>query len=223
MSKSKQAFNTDEWNAHSQVLLRSRLSGLHRSMMLNRAGVQRLIGKHDALLDLGCGSGPFLRHFQGEGYDNLYGVEPDPDLRSLIPASIATVKGGVAEAIPFEDGRFDVVFVYGVLHHLKADEVNYRQACREIARVVKPGGHVFIIEPGRYRLFLAFEAAAHLLGIVSRTFRSLYATMVAERVEQHFFLKHHGVIRQTFEALGFKRVTDGYFVYSWIYTIRKPA
>jgi SAM-dependent methyltransferase len=52
-----------------------------------------------------------------------------------------------AEALPFEDGSFDLVFGHAVLHHLP----DLDQAWREIHRVLAPGGvAVFAGEPSRY-------------------------------------------------------------------------
>jgi ubiquinone/menaquinone biosynthesis C-methylase UbiE len=43
---------------------------------------------------------------------------------------------GDAERLPFEDGEFDIVYSYGVMHH----SPDTRQCFREAARVLKPGG-----------------------------------------------------------------------------------
>jgi SAM-dependent methyltransferase len=52
-----------------------------------------------------------------------------------------------AEALPFEDGSFDLVFGHAVLHHLP----DLDQAWREIHRVLAPGGvAVFAGEPSHY-------------------------------------------------------------------------
>jgi ubiquinone/menaquinone biosynthesis C-methylase UbiE len=51
-----------------------------------------------------------------------------------------------AEALPFEDASFDLVFGHAVLHHLP----DLGQAFREFARVLRPGGTlVFAGEPSR--------------------------------------------------------------------------
>jgi len=47
-----------------------------------------------------------------------------------------------AEALDFEDDSFDAVCGTGVLHHLDLD-----RACREIARVLRPGGTALFVEP----------------------------------------------------------------------------
>jgi SAM-dependent methyltransferase len=52
-----------------------------------------------------------------------------------------------AQALPFDDGSFDVVLGHAVLHHLP----DLQQAWREIHRVLRPGGvAVFAGEPSRH-------------------------------------------------------------------------
>ena len=215
--------NTSQWNANSVVLIESPLAQAHRRLMLHLAGFSALVRKDMKIMDLGCGSGPFLAYFWAQGYRNLSAIEPDPALIRNIPAHVrADVRSCVAEKIDFPDASFDVVFVYCVLHHLKGTEA-YLATCAEIERILKPGGMAFISEPGRYRVFRALEAAAYVLGHFSKTFKAFYATMEAERPEQHFFLRNHGVIRDAVSGKGFRVLQDSYFFYSWIFTVQKQA
>ena len=48
----------------------------------------------------------------------------------------AEVRVADAEALPFEDASFDIVYSWGVLHH----SPNTQQAVNEVHRVLKPGG-----------------------------------------------------------------------------------
>jgi SAM-dependent methyltransferase len=214
--------NTSQWNANSVVLIDSPLARAHRRLMLRLGGFTSLVRKDMKILDVGCGSGPFLAFFWSQGYRDLAAIEPDPALTKNIPSSVKVdLRNCMAEKIDFPDASFDVVFVYCVLHHLKGLDA-YRAVCAEIHRVLKPGGVVFISEPGRYRVFLAMEAAAYLLGFVSKTFKAFYGTMKEERPEQHFFLKNHNVIRQSLLSKGLRVLKDDYFFYSWIFTAQKP-
>ncbi len=177
--------------------------------------------RNKKILDLGCGSGPFLQYFTERGYTNLYAIEPDKDLIKNIPATVKVdVRVCMAEQIDFESEMFDVVFVYGVLHHLKGVAA-YREACREICRVLKPGGQVFIMEPGQYQVFRAMEAGVKVLGYVSRTFKAFSECLDEERETQHFFIRNHGVVRDTLLEGGLRPVVDRYFLYSWIFTATK--
>jgi SAM-dependent methyltransferase len=53
-----------------------------------------------------------------------------------------TVQDGDVRALPFPDDSFDVVLAFFALHNVPGAE-GKGQACREIARVLKPGGRVF--------------------------------------------------------------------------------
>jgi arsenite methyltransferase len=62
------------------------------------------------------------------------------------------VQDGDATALKFPDGSFDVVFSNLCLHNISGREARDR-ACREIVRVLKPGGKAIIsdfIRTGRY-------------------------------------------------------------------------
>lgn len=52
--------------------------------------------------------------------------------------------------LPFADGSFDVVYTMGTIEHI--DE--YRDAIREVHRVLKPGGRAVIGVPHKWDLFL---------------------------------------------------------------------
>ena len=56
----------------------------------------------------------------------------------------ATVEFRVADAISvdLEEQQFDLVIVEGVLHH-----IDLRRGLDSIARVLRPGGHILIVEP----------------------------------------------------------------------------
>jgi ubiquinone/menaquinone biosynthesis C-methylase UbiE len=53
----------------------------------------------------------------------------------------ANVRVADAEALPFADGTFDIVWSWGVLHHTPRSE----QALREAARVLRPGGRYAVM------------------------------------------------------------------------------
>jgi SAM-dependent methyltransferase len=52
-----------------------------------------------------------------------------------------------AEALPFPDGTFGCASAVAVLEHVEDDAL----AVRELARVVRPGGHVWVTVPNAYR------------------------------------------------------------------------
>lgn len=93
------------------------------------------------VLDIGCGEGRFCRLMQARGLRTL-GLDPTADL--LAHAQQADPQGayvqGRAEALPFEDARFDAVVSYLSL----IDIEDFRTALQEASRVLRPGGRLVI-------------------------------------------------------------------------------
>lgn len=103
-------------------------------------------------LDVGCGEGRFCRMMRGAGVGAVIGIDPTPPL--LAAARAADPAGdyleGVAEALPFGDGSFDLVVSYLTL----IDIPDVRAAIPEMARVLAPGGTLRIAN------LLSFNTAA---------------------------------------------------------------
>jgi len=114
------------------------------------------IGPGDRVLDVGCGSG---RHAFEAYRRGAHVVALDQDVVELEqvaamltamhaageapPGAHAEVMKGDALALPYDDAAFDVVVAAEILEHIPADD----QAMAEIARVVRPGGHVAVTVP----------------------------------------------------------------------------
>jgi SAM-dependent methyltransferase len=58
-----------------------------------------------------------------------------------------TLVACAAESLPFVDGEFGCASIVAVLEHLESDG----EAARELARVVRPGGRVWVTVPHAYR------------------------------------------------------------------------
>ena len=114
----------------------------------------------ERVLDVGCGLGLFLigaakRLTTGRaiGIDkwqaaDLSGNKPAGTLDNAMIEGVADkveVHTGDARKLPFDDAWFDVVLSSGVIHNIpRAGE--RETAIREIARVLKPGGRVLIVD-----------------------------------------------------------------------------
>jgi SAM-dependent methyltransferase len=95
-------------------------------------------------LDVGAGRGISAYALARDGW-SVTALEPDPSaivgaeaIRQLASQSRLDidVKQEWGENLPFADGRFDVVHCRQVLHHAR----DLAQLCREIGRVLRPGG-----------------------------------------------------------------------------------
>jgi len=80
-----------------------------------------------------------------------------------------------ARSLPFEDGTFDYVLSNLCIHNIK-DEKERSQACREIARVLKPGGTALISD---YTHTKEYAASLQGQGLeVSRRYSLLVAPLI---------------------------------------------
>jgi ubiquinone/menaquinone biosynthesis C-methylase UbiE len=61
--------------------------------------------------------------------------------------------------LPFPDGQFSLVAACEVLYHRNIADV--RQAVRECARVLEPGGHLVVVDSAFSACFSAHDRAAH--------------------------------------------------------------
>jgi len=89
-----------------------------------------------------------------------------------------------AEALPFEDESFDIVFGHAVLHHIPDVE----RAVAEFRRVLRPGGAIaFCGEPSRYgdRLAAVPKRAGMVLAPVWRELIRARPRLVAETEQSH--------------------------------------
>jgi SAM-dependent methyltransferase len=94
------------------------------------------------ILDFGCGAGGFVNRCLAAGYDAWgcdISVEDDQGRLKAIREPYA---------LPFPDDSFDFIVSHQVFEHVQQPEV----ACREIARVLRPGGLSIHVFPSRYRL-----------------------------------------------------------------------
>jgi SAM-dependent methyltransferase len=99
------------------------------------------------ILEVGCGRGVALPVFiERLAPAELWGVDVDPRLvrvareRCAGRGLDATVVEGDVRALPFDSGRFDLVIDFGTCYHVSGGREGARQALREIARVLAPGG-----------------------------------------------------------------------------------
>jgi ubiquinone/menaquinone biosynthesis C-methylase UbiE len=95
-------------------------------------------GEAKVVLELGAGTGKLTRELVAQGHA-VYATEPDAAMLELLEARVAgcSAKVAGAEEIPANDRSVDVV-VAGQAFHWFDHEV----ALPEIARVLKPGGHL---------------------------------------------------------------------------------
>jgi len=103
------------------------------------------------ILDVGCGTGEYVCRANELGF-TASGLEPADAMRAVAISKNpgATIVSGVATELPFPDESFDLVICIEVLRYL--DRSDIRQALRQIYRVLRPGGTMFLTMVNRYAL-----------------------------------------------------------------------
>ncbi|MDQ3908588.1 MAG: methyltransferase domain-containing protein [Acidobacteriota bacterium] len=114
----------------------------------------------ERVLDVGCGHGLMLcaaakRLGSGRAVgvdiwqkEDQAGNSPDATLANARAEGVADrveIRDGDARSLPFPDATFDAAVSSWALHNIY-DETDRARAVREIARVVKPGGRLAIID-----------------------------------------------------------------------------
>ena len=96
----------------------------------------------ERLLEIGAGTGFFLRQAQADGYSAVTGVEPSRAATALADSSIATrIVQGVMRPGLFAPDTFDVVCLFQVFDHIPDPNLLLRE-CRTVLR---PGGMILAL------------------------------------------------------------------------------
>ena len=94
-------------------------------------------------LDFGCGNGAAAINLATKYPLEIIGIDVDLDqirLAQQASCHLTNIRFIPVDGtrLPFDDGEFDIVFTNKVTHHIP----NWLEAVAEMARVVKPGGHL---------------------------------------------------------------------------------
>lgn len=171
------------------------------------------------VLDVACGTGTLTRELAAR-------VPPDGSVTGLDindgmlavarrNSPFITWRQGEAEALPFDDGRFDAVTCQFGLMFFR----DRGQAVREMSRVLRPGGSLAVAVWDRLENVPGYAAASALL-------HRLFGGDVAEGLRAPYALGDTGVLMELFDDSGFSDLTietrDGVVEFpsiaDWMYT-----
>ena len=147
---------TDATRSVSDSFIRRELerADMHRRRLIP---LLAKVGRAERILDFGCGSGgTTIALALSESLSASEVIGTDVNAHAVAAARVRAEGCGVASIaqfraiepgpLPFADGRFDLVVAVSVLEFIT--NVAERQAAvEELARVVRPGGFVFIASP----------------------------------------------------------------------------
>ncbi|MCL4507115.1 MAG: class I SAM-dependent methyltransferase [Chloroflexi bacterium] len=121
--------------------------------MVWRAGQERRLSLLDHAVNLsgkkvlvdGCGIGMYVKGIR-RFTEQVVGLDIEVErVTEGLHNGVPNLLAAVCERLPFPDSSFDVVFSHEVLEHVQDD----RAACREMARILRPGGRAAIFVPNR--------------------------------------------------------------------------
>jgi 2-polyprenyl-6-hydroxyphenyl methylase/3-demethylubiquinone-9 3-methyltransferase len=164
--------------ALAQAHLRRQLFELEAGTHLLRE-IERRCGPIEGLvLDAGCGLGGFVAAAAGRG---LQAVGIDAAFRWALVARVLLEEIGVdapilcanAEHPPFRPGTFGLVVANDLVEHVR----DAQEAVASVARMVRPGGALYVASTHRYSL--APEPHVRLLGVgwLPRRWQSAYVRL----------------------------------------------
>ena len=165
---------------------------------LKRFGFENL-PKEIRIAEIFCGRGGGLVALERLGFNSIEGVDLSDSLLEQYRGP-ATLHLANCMNMPFDSGTFDAVVVHGGLHHLPKLPADLDQTLSEVARITKPGGKFYAVEPWRTP-FLSFAHFVTELSFMRRLYAKGDALAIMterERVTYEQWLDHSTLILKTF-------------------------
>jgi ubiquinone/menaquinone biosynthesis C-methylase UbiE len=205
----------DFWNEAScgeAVLLHGRAAEAYAEQRRERYRLEPLIPGFASfeqcrgltVLEIGVGLGADHESFAA-ARAKLYGIDLTPRAiehtrARLAQAGLASTLGVAdAEALPFPDGHFDLVYSWGVLHH----SPDTQQALDEVWRVLRPGGTAKLMiyhAPSVVGLML-WTRYALMAGKPWRSLANVYAEHLESPGTQAFTVEQARAMCSNFESV----------------------
>lgn len=146
--------------------------------------IRRLRGEDSSLVDVGCGNGNVLAYLrEATGLRRLTGLDVSPRYleQARERAGCETHMGSILDPdlVGRLEGRFDFAVLGAVLHHLigrtrRASRDRARMALANAVSLVRPGGHVLVLEPVFYPPWM-MDVVFHV--------KKIAATLTSRRLE----------------------------------------
>ncbi|MDZ5451833.1 MULTISPECIES: ArsR/SmtB family transcription factor [Labrys] len=161
--RTRAAVAADYFRAHAGDW--DRIRALHAPDEAVEAALREVVGSQpiQAFLDIGTGTGRMLELFAPLA-TRAVGIDASAEMLVIARANLernrirnAVVRQGDLFALSVEPGAYDLIIVHQVLHYLD----DGAKALREIARALRPGGRLVIVDFAPHELEFLREDFAH--------------------------------------------------------------
>lgn len=163
-------------------------------LLRSRAIISRLkkIEKPKTVLDFGCGYNAYFLSNIITAFPSVQeAVGMDMSANENLGAEkITLISGDLNGKLPFPDQKFDIVFSTAVLEHLE----DYDTAFREMHRVLKKGGYLFLTTPA--------PAAKPVLEFLAYTLKLIDEKEIRDH-KKYFSRKE---LKKLFSDLGYNQI-----------------
>lgn len=132
------------------------------------------------LADLGCGSGSLSHALARKGAE-VIGLDISEaalrQARKAAPDGTADFAAALGQALPLPNRSIDIVIYFNALHHIPVADMTL--ALDEVARVLRPGGQLYVVEPlaegPHFSLVRAIEDETEVRAAAYKALQSLSA------------------------------------------------
>jgi ubiquinone/menaquinone biosynthesis C-methylase UbiE len=138
----------DQFDAQAQAYLSSAVHAQGPDLEHARGLLERVPVPRAAALDVGCGAG-HLSFALAPAFKRVVALDLSPGMLRTVAQAAATrglpqieTRTGGSEALPFEDGSFDLAATRFSAHHWRSLDVGLQEMCR----VLKPSGRALVID-----------------------------------------------------------------------------
>ena len=139
------------------------------------------IGPVGDVLDFGAGTGQFTLRLRNAGrYRSVTGADLLPRADTA-PADLRWVQGDLNDRLPVGDRSFDLIVAAEVIEHLE----NPRAMCREIFRLLRPGGRLVLSTPNNesWRSIVALVVRGHFVAFGDTSYPAHITPLVRQDLD----------------------------------------
>ena len=177
-------YDSDDYISHTD----SKKSGMDRMYQIiknysigKKVGmINGMVAQKGLILDIGCGTGDFLKACQNEGWQ-VCGIEPNDKARNLTMTKLhedELVSDSINSFLKTHAGRFDVITMWHVLEHVP----NLLEYIEQIKLLLKPDGSLIVAVPNfksydakHYKAYwAAYDVPRHLWHFSEMAIRNIF-------------------------------------------------